>query len=893
MDTVPAGLAAALADQYRLERELGTGGMARVYLARDRKHDRDVAIKVLKADVAAAVGVDRFLSEIKTTARLKHPHILPLFDSGLADGSPFFVMPFVDGESLRVRVRRDGALPIDEAVRLLRQVADALGYAHGHGVIHRDVKADNVLVADGQAFLADFGIARAFAPQDPGVTATGSAVALGTPAYMPPEQLVGATIDHRADVYAFGALAYELLSGAPPFEGASPDVAAAHLTRQPDAIARRRPGCPPPLAALVMRCLEKAPAARPAGMGEIIEVLDGLASVPAGGAASGRRRIWLLTGAGAIVAAAIVIVALWRGRTESGEPPPMLTTGQLSRVTTDPGLELDPALSPDGRMLAYASGPPGHMRIYVRELKASSRPVALAEDAAENSQRWPQWSPDDGRLVFEAGRPTLVSLTTITAGQGSLYIATPLGGSGRKLPISLPDGQASSPSWFPHGSRLVFSTGDALYSAAVDGKDTPQRLTTGVDLHSASWSPDGKMLAYVSSGSIFTFGADSLGNVGTSTLMVLTGAGRTIRMTDGTTLDTSPGWMPDSRTLLFISSRGGGRDIYAVRLAADGTLERAPQRLTSGASAHGLTIARDGRSMLYSSYAPSANIWSVAMPTAGSVSVAEAEQVTFGSEKIEKLAISRDGRWLAYDSDVNGAADVWKMPLAAGSRPEQLTHGPNHKFVNDWSPDGTELVIHSIVDGQRDLFVVSADGTHVERVTMGPGEEQHAGWGPDGNSIVFDTTLSGSTQAFIITRPQRGAHWSAPRQLTKNGSTDPKWSPAGTLIAFCVAGQLRVIAPDGSGERVLVDGRSRDAQEPQYAIWSADGRTLYYKAYDAERNSTIRAIPAAGGPSRLLVRFDVPSRRSLRREFATDGRRFYFTVARDESDIWSLELAGK
>jgi Tol biopolymer transport system component len=195
--------------------------------------------------------------------------------------------------------------------------------------------------------------------------------------------------------------------------------------------------------------------------------------------------------------------------------------------------------------------------------------------------------------------------------------------------------------------------------------------------------------------------------------------------------------------------------------------------------------------------------------------------------------------------------------------------------------------------GQRDLFVVSADGTHSEAVTETPREEQHAGWSPDGNSLVFDVTPLGSSletsEAYIVTRAQRGARWGTPRQLTTHGSSDPKWSPDGSLIAFTAGGQLRVIAPDGTGERVVVPS-APDRPEPAYPVWSKDGRFIYYKAYDRDRNSTIWSAPVAGGPARLLVRFDDPSRRSLRREFATDGVRFYFTVARYESDIWTMEI---
>ncbi len=283
MRDVPAELAAALATRYRLERELGAGGMATVFLARDLKHERDVAIKVLRADVAAAVGVDRFLSEIRTTGNLKHPHILPLFDSGLADAVPFYVMPFIDGESLRARLRQVGRLPIGEVVRILHQLADALSHAHAKGVIHRDIKVDNVLVSDRHVFLADFGVARALVAPDGETVAgtmTGTGMMVGTPGYMAPEQIVAGPVDHRTDIYAFGALAYELLTGSPPFAGTPQEVVAAQLTRSPEPIARQRPDTPPPLASLVMRCLQKDPGDRWQRTDDLLAVLE---SVPTTG----------------------------------------------------------------------------------------------------------------------------------------------------------------------------------------------------------------------------------------------------------------------------------------------------------------------------------------------------------------------------------------------------------------------------------------------------------------------------------------------------------------------------------------------------------------------------------------------------------------------------------
>src|SRR5262245_34748607 len=213
MREIPSALTEALSSQYRFERELGAGGMAIVYLARDLKHDRDVAIKVLKPEVAAAIGVNRFLSEIRTTGNLKHPHILPLFDSGSAGSLLFYVMPFIDGESLGSRVRREGPLPIPEVFRILHQIVDALAYAHTLGVIHRDLKPDNILLSGRHLFLADFGVARLESSDSSAPTMTGSGAMVGTPAYMAPEQVVGGKIDHRSDIYSFGALAYELLAG--------------------------------------------------------------------------------------------------------------------------------------------------------------------------------------------------------------------------------------------------------------------------------------------------------------------------------------------------------------------------------------------------------------------------------------------------------------------------------------------------------------------------------------------------------------------------------------------------------------------------------------------------------------------------------------------------------
>jgi tRNA A-37 threonylcarbamoyl transferase component Bud32/TolB-like protein len=314
-----SGLTTALADRYRIERELGQGGMATVYLAEDLKHHRKVAIKILRRELAAALGTDRFLREVRIAANLSHPNILPVHDSGEAGGFLYYTMPYVAGESLRDRLTREGKLPIPEAVRLLAEMADALACAHGQGVVHRDVKPENVLLAGRHAMVMDFGIAKALAvsqhTDDSPMTQSFSTLTtvgmvVGTPAYMAPEQAAGdPTVDHRADLYALGIVGYELLTGAPPFQATTPQqVLAAQIARSPEPVLTGRPELPADLADLVMRCLAKSPEDRWQSAEEIVGRIEAL-GVPA----SRRPTRWTGRRIAAIAGALILLVALTLG----------------------------------------------------------------------------------------------------------------------------------------------------------------------------------------------------------------------------------------------------------------------------------------------------------------------------------------------------------------------------------------------------------------------------------------------------------------------------------------------------------------------------------------------------------------------------------------------------
>jgi len=309
-----------LGGRYRIERELGRGGMARVYRAQDLKHSRPVAVKVIRPEFAASLGRERFLREIEIAARLRHPSIMPLFDSGDVDGLLYFVMPYEDGLSLRSRLDRDGRLGTSDAVSILRDVARALAYAHEHGVVHRDVKPDNVLLSGDAAVVTDFGIAKAFSVSltDADADMLGRAEGvIGTPAYMSPEQAIGdPSIDHRADIYSFGCLAYEVFTGQPPFAGSTTlEMIAVRRTNAPRPTMEGRAEVPAAIARLIEHCLEQDPAARPRNASELVDALGSFAPLDRT-RARGRRRVLVV--ASLLIVVAVGVLGAWFAKTRSG-----------------------------------------------------------------------------------------------------------------------------------------------------------------------------------------------------------------------------------------------------------------------------------------------------------------------------------------------------------------------------------------------------------------------------------------------------------------------------------------------------------------------------------------------------------------------------------------------
>jgi serine/threonine-protein kinase len=416
-------LADALADRYRIERELGAGGMATVYLAQDLKHDRKVAVKVLRPELAAVIGAERFLSEIRTTANLQHPHILPLFDSGAADSFLFYVMPFIEGESLRDRLNREKQLPISDALRIATDVAGALDYAHRHNVIHRDIKPENILLHDGRALVADFGIALA-ASKAGGTRMTETGMSLGTPHYMSPEQAMGQReITARCDVYAIGCVMYEMLVGEPPFTGPTAQAIVAQvMTEEPRPLLPRRRTIPPHVEAAVLTALEKLPADRFASAKEFAEALANTHS-SARAATTPAWRPWAFLLAGLALGGGMV----WRFGTPSTDvaaraPRHWSITLPDSAPMVAGRNQFDVSLrsldvSRDGRSVVYVTEEGGHTSLALVQLDAGTTvPLRGTEGAI-----LPAFSPDGRSVAFVSGsdlRRMSLADGTITPGAG-------------------------------------------------------------------------------------------------------------------------------------------------------------------------------------------------------------------------------------------------------------------------------------------------------------------------------------------------------------------------------------------------------------------------------------------------------------------------------------------
>jgi serine/threonine-protein kinase len=807
MSTQPTRLASALADRYRIERELGQGGMAAVYLAQDLKHDRKVALKVLKPELAAVLGAERFVVEIKTTASLQHPHILPLFDSGTADGFLFYVMPYIQGETLRTRLDRETQLGIDEAVKITSDVADALHYAHTQGVIHRDIKPENILLANGRPMVADFGIALAVSAAAGGrMTETG--LSLGTPHYMSPEQATAEKeLTARSDIYSLGSVLYEMLTGNPPHTGASAQqIIMKIVTEDAAPVTRLRKAVPPNVAAAVAKSLEKLPADRFGSAKAFADALGNPAFRFSGGvdmAGSARAPVGHRRGTRVRLAAALVafvgvgVAGVWLG-TRIRAAPVAAVGAMRFRIALPDDSAVAPlpvdlrsiALSPDGRsIVATGAGPGGVSQLYARgvaELEWKGIAGTLGAEA-------PFFSYDGEWIAFAASR-TLRKV--------------PVAG-GRAVDLASVDDLVMA-NWGV-GDRIVLSLGGRL--ATLPGTGGTPRLvpaTDSVSLQLGQWDPipleDGVNALFVR----------NIGQAGSDIMVISLETGETAALG----VRGRPIGVLDNQ-LVFVDAGG---DLLAVRF--DPRARRVvgdPIRLLSGDfSAPGarnrppLALSRSG-ALVYIGGKTQRDL--VLRDVAGSTRVLWSPITATSAPRF-----APDGERIVVDN----AREIWLLSRSPGVAPRRLTSDSANSRP-EWSPDGRRVLYVSTLGGRNTLRIQPVDGAGEASILLELHDREiwQGVLSSDGKTIALRTGTQAG--ADIWYRAMEGDTTLHPLAATPFQEHSPQFSPDGRWVAYASGetGAMEVYVRTFSQGAAPIGISLGGGLEP---AWSHDGRSLYYRS---------------------------------------------------------------
>ena len=802
-------LKAALADRYAIQEELGAGGMATVYLAHDVKHDRKVAVKVLRPELAAVLGAERFVQEIKTTANLQHPHILPLFDSGEADSFLYYVMPFIDGETLRDKLNRETQLGIDEAVGITTAIADALDYAHRHNVIHRDIKPENILLHDGRPMVADFGIALALSAAAGGrMTETG--MSLGTPHYMSPEQATAEKeLTNRSDIYSLGCVLYEMLTGDPPHTGSSAQQIIMKIVAEDvQPVTQLRKAVPPHVAAATTKALEKLPADRFGTAKEFAEALTNpaftlpttQAAVAAPASGPGNR----VAIAATALAVLLGVAALWGWLRPIPKPVSRysvalpegeaLYTGNASRM----------AVSPDGSRLVYMGQGEQNSRLLVRDLDQLHATPLSGTEGAHN----PFFSPDGSRVGFYVlaegvwrvaslggGPPITIAGSGTGRGGGSwgsdgyLYFAGnfPSNGlvrvaEGGGVPeavtvIDSAQGERAHiwPETLPGGRGVVFSVRRGGLTNLAERDIAVADLATGT--HTVLLR--GVRARYAASGHLLYVTADG-------TLMVVPFDETTLALTG-------------DAVALVEGLRAGFLGTTDLAVSATGTLFYTTGGVIGGGLAEVVWVTRDGT----------------------------AEEIDPGwTGDFWWPKLSPDGTQLAVGIVANNEQQVWIKQLDRGPLPKLTFAGSlNHRPA--WTPDGRSVAFASDRGDDLDLYVRRADGTGQAELLLD--EEQRLGevtFSPDGEWLVYRVNNVGSRDLYAL---HLGAD-SVPVPLvaTEFEEATPAVSPDGRWLAYVSteSGPWEVYVrpfPNTNDGKWLVS--TGGGQEP---VWAHSGRELFY-----------------------------------------------------------------
>ncbi len=835
MSTI-ATLTRALADRYRLERELGQGGMATVYLAHDIKHDRKVAIKVLRPELAAVIGAERFLSEIKTTANLQHPHILPLFDSGTASSQAvgrlenaddfstaqpsnrlateflFYVMPYIEGESLRDRLTREKQLPIADAVRIATEVAGALDYAHRRGVLHRDIKPDNILLHDGQALVADFGIALAMRNAG-GTRLTETGLSLGTPQYMSPEQATAERdLDARSDIYALGAVTYEMLTGEPPFMGNTTQAIIAKLmTEVPRPPSVLRKAVPPALEAAVLTALEKLPADRFASAAEFRAALTEQSRHRESGHATPQQTPPTRPAIGRGVNIALVAVALatsalalrgllaGRGTAPTGAIPTRVTIplGQDLLLAQD-GSPFD--ISADGSEIVYSGVAAGKSQLYLRPLGSfEGKPIPGTEGASQ-----PFLSPDgkwigffaDGKLQKvsrEGGGPTTLA-DIPEASNGAAW------GSDGTIVFALTDtvlyrvsDRGGRPVVIPMVATVPSPADSGLIPPPVTAIRWPTLLPDGK--HALVGTNNGIAVFTLASGELHPLFPGSPSNSGakgsrarylpTGHLIYDQGEGR-IRVVpfDLDRLEVTGEPIP-----AFEAFRGPGGGAAQFAVSQNGTLVYVAGGFNRSLvlvdrNGHETPVAVPARGYRFPQFSPDGERVSVTIDPRPSniwvVDLHRAQSVRVTTEKHNLKALwAPDGERLAFTNSDGPQWVRWQsgdppqpvLTLAGGS-----PYGITPTF---WARDG-RILAQRFDGNSRDIVTLTIGDSVARPLLATRADESQPRVSPDGRWLCFTSNLTGSAEIYVRQFPTGDANI----LVSTSGGTDPRWSADGKELYF-------------------------------------------------------------------------------------------------------------
>ncbi len=806
-----ARLSNALADRYRIERELGQGGMATVYLAEDLKHDRKVAIKVLKPELAAVLGAERFVTEIKTTAALQHPNILPLFDSGEAGGFLFYVMPYVEGETLRAKLDRETQLGVEESVQLVREVADALQYAHEHGVVHRDIKPENILLHAGRPMVADFGIALAVSAAAGGrMTETG--LSLGTPHYMSPEQATAEkNITARSDVYSLASVLYEMLAGQPPHLGGSAQqIIMKIVTEQAPPVTQMRKSVPANVVAATARALEKVPADRFESAKAFADALTDphFSGTAAAGAAmsgaSGRspgwqRRALVLVSTVAVVATAAAVVLALRRPTS---PPGALVVSSLQPPTGGDFSERESfgALSPDGRTFAFvAIAVNGERNLWLRRLDTLAAQMVPGTAGAEA----PFWSPD-GRSVGYFARDALMRVDVAGGAPRTLCPATPeesgawsgtgvivfntgrglerVNAAGGPCTIAIPlDSGADAyrhPSFLPGGTRVLFERQGGTQQTVMVGDLTSGHITALVQgAGTPTWVPPG----YVVYGRFNAEGSSALyaqrvradGSATEGEATTLTGPVRTSNLVFA--------YAASERALLYLPGLGDREKLVVDRAGAVVDTVRVDNTFTHRYAHNHPWVALGGARAMWL-YDLKQGLATPLVPRDPGSSVLRAFPV-----------------WAPSDSAVAfGWCRLSLVRVADGSVRRIAPQSTECRRATDWSSDGRYLVVTEIpsadTKSRQDSAAAPQDRTSVAALdlTSGrtirfnvPGNASEGALSPNVHWLAYTSDETGKPEVYVQPFPAGGR----PVRVSRQGGRAPRWRSDGRELFF--------EAPDG------------------------------------------------------------------------------------------------